>query len=309
MRCRLLKLYILLAVCLLMLVSACSNEVLPGSVPEEQERTITFTLPGRKHFVSYASLDNDDTVLELDIFMFREGTPSLLEKVFHLEGSSLGQAGTNLTATIDVTNRSGKRIFYFVANAENKASALENVSIELTTEADIQRLVSDVQSGFFKPPYLMTARQEINNIKYPTDTEIQVLLKRRVARFDIDNDSLVTNFRIDKILADNINLQCPLFDYAANTPPLATGTLPLIDFGAIEGNNGANLIENLFCFYPTEIGADKTVIWFEGELNGERRIYSLKKDLLIEANKRYILSIKKAGANFDIEIGDGEDDP
>ncbi|MDH6304736.1 uncharacterized protein (TIGR02145 family) [Parabacteroides sp. PF5-5] len=242
-----------------------------------------------------------------------ESKPSLLQKVFRVGGSDFKQQGTDLTATIDVTGRTGKHIFYFVANGEGNASSLANINAGATTEADFLERLSDVQSGLLKTPLLMTARKEINDVENVQAGDLQVKLTRRVARFDIINDATQTNFTVEKIIIENVNLQGYVFGGATGSPKptLATGTLPLIDYAAEANANTATPIESLFYIYPTEMGADKLVISFEGTFMGEGRIYSLKSEQTIEANKRYVLSVKTIEANkpnLEISAVDWADD-
>ncbi|MDH6304149.1 uncharacterized protein (TIGR02145 family) [Parabacteroides sp. PF5-5] len=297
------KLTMILAALVLMLAPSCSNEEEYVDTPSTPAREgfITFRLQGKRQPVSYATIAtaNENAVDSLEIYMFNdrsaESLPNLLQKVFRVSSDDLEQQDTDLKATVDVTGRTGKHTFYFVANGKDNASALGNVNAGATTEEDFLERLSDVQSGLLGTPLLMTARKIINDVEDAKDDDLKVKLLRRVARFDVINDASETNFTIENIIIENVKLQGHAFGDATGIPEptLAKGTLPLIEYSKEANANTATTIESLFYLYPTEIGADKSIISVEGTFLGERRIYSLKNTQQIEANKRYTLRVQK----------------
>ncbi|MDH6304717.1 uncharacterized protein (TIGR02145 family) [Parabacteroides sp. PF5-5] len=318
MKSKILKQYIVWTAAMLMLALSCSNEELPGAVPPVREGFITFTLPGKKQPISYVTASaNENAVDSLVIYMFADGTdqnsPNLLEKVYRIGRAGLSQSGTSLTTTIDITGRSGKRVFYFVANGKGNASVLSDINVGTTTEEEFVERLSDVQNGFLSMPLLMTSRKEIEDVEFPTEDEKKVTLTRRVARFDVDNDASVTNFQIEKILIKDIHLQAYIFSNATGTAGQVpeVGNLPIINCSSQESANGSGSIEGLFYLYPTEIGQGKGGIWFEGVFMGERRIYHLKNELSIKPNKRYTLKVTKVSTeatDLEIVVDDWVDD-
>ncbi|MDH6305573.1 uncharacterized protein (TIGR02145 family) [Parabacteroides sp. PH5-13] len=314
------KLTMILAALVLMLAPSCSNEEFSNPpIQEKGDGFITFRLQGKRQPVSYATIAtaNEDAVDSLEIYMFNdrsaESLPNLLQKVFRVSSDDLEQQDTDLKATVDVTGRTGKHTFYFVANGKDNASALGSVNAGATTEEDFLERLSDVQSGLLGTPLLMTARKIINDVEDAKDDDLKVKLLRRVARFDVINDASETNFTIENIIIENVNLQGHAFGDATGIPEptLAKGTLPLIEYSKEANANTATAIESLFYLYPTEIGADKSIISVEGTFLGERRIYSLKNDQQIEANKRYTLrvqKIEKKEPELNILVDDWADD-
>ncbi|MDH6303920.1 uncharacterized protein (TIGR02145 family) [Parabacteroides sp. PF5-5] len=315
MKYKIVKLNILLAAWVLMLAPSCSQEELPslqGGGGVSSEGAITFRFQGKKQIKSYSTpiaSENENAIDSLEIYMFNDrsaiGESNILQKVFRVGSTDLSQQDTDLTATIDVTGRTGKHIFYFVANGKGNASSLESADAGSTTEADFLERLSDVQSGLLETPLLMTACHKIENVETPKEEDKKVTLLRRVARFDIVNDATHTNFTIDRIFIRKANLQGYIFGDATGIPvqKLLTDNLPEIEYGKMEDANTAVSFESLFYLYPTEMAEGKSMISFEGTFMGERRIYNLKNDQQIEANKRYVLKVKKVDENkIDLEI-------
>ncbi|MDH6304582.1 uncharacterized protein (TIGR02145 family) [Parabacteroides sp. PF5-5] len=301
------KLTILLAALVLMLAPSCSQEEGYIDTPPrvEHEGFITFRLQGKRQPVSYATIatQQENVVDSLEIYMFNdrsaESKPNLLQSVFRIGSTDLNQTNADLETTIDVTGRTGKHIFYFVANGKDNASSLANINVGATTEEDFRERLTNIQADLIKSPLLMTTRQEIVDIENPTDDEKKVKLYRRVARFDVENDASDTNFTIDNILVENIKQQGYAFGDATGTPAqtLTTGKLPMIKNNDPSDFNSGTPVASAFYLYPTKLEDGQTVISFEGEFMGERRIYSLKGGTEIEANKRYILRVKKVTPN------------
>ncbi|MDH6304366.1 uncharacterized protein (TIGR02145 family) [Parabacteroides sp. PF5-5] len=310
------KLTILLAALVLMLVPSCSQEEFSNPpIKGEGGGSITFRLQGKRQPVSYATIatQQENVVDSLEIYMFSdrsaESKPNLLQKVFRLGSTDLNQTNADLETTIDVTGRMGKHIFYFVANGKDNASSLANINVGATTEEAFRERMTDIQTNLIKSPLLMTTRQEIVDIETPTDEEKKVKLYRRVARFDVENDASDTNFTIDNILVENVKQQGYAFGDATGTPAqtFATGKLPMIKNNDPSDFNIGTPVASAFYLYPTKLEDGQTVISFEGEFMGERRIYSLKGGTEIEANKRYILKIKKIAPNTPSLIIERED--
>lgn len=293
-----------------LLFTACSDDDPVGGnpYPENPEGMITFTLSGvTKAVQTYAdpiATDNENSVSTVDVYMFNDDS-GVLEKIFKVDAANLGQVGTDLTATIDVTGRTGKRNFYFVANASGNASILEDVDAGLTTETEFKEYLTDrSQAAFLQNPLLMTAYSEIAAIETPTPTEKKVKLMRRVARFDIDNKAAETNFTISKILIQGARERGYIFADATGTPAqtIETGSLPAINY-TDSANANIGMVGSIFYLYPTTLETTGTMISFEGVFNGETRLYSLKPGTPIEANKRYILKVKKIDINKpDLEL-------
>lgn len=293
----------------ILLFTACSDDDPAGGnpYPEHTEGTITFTLPGiKKNVRTYAdpiATDNENSVSIVDVFMFNDAS-GLLEKMYKIEAAALNQVGTDLTATIDVTGRTGKRNFYFVANASGNASVLEHLDAGLTTEAEFIELLTDRRQTYLENPLLMTARAEIASIETPTATEKKVKLTRRVARFDVDNKAAESNFTISKILIQGAKERGYIFADASGMPAqtIENVSLPAINYtDSTSANTG--MIGSMFYLYPTTLEENGTMVYFEGIFNGEVRLYGLKSGTQIEANKRYILKIKKIDLNNpDLEI-------
>ncbi|MDH6304365.1 uncharacterized protein (TIGR02145 family) [Parabacteroides sp. PF5-5] len=300
------KLTILLAALVLMLASSCNQEEFSNPpIKGERGGSITFRLQGKRQPVSYATIatQQENVVDSLEIYMFSdrsaESQPNLLQKVFRVGSTDLNQTNADLETTIDVTGRTGKHIFYFVANGKDNASSLANINVGATTEEDFRERLTDIQADLIKSPLLMTTRQEIVDIETPTADEKKVKLYRRVARFDVENDASDTNFTIGNILVENVKQQGYAFGDATGTPAqnLATGKHPMIENNDPADFNTGTPVASAFYLYPTKLADGQTVISFEGEFMGERRIYSLKSGTEIEANKRYILRVKKVAPN------------
>lgn len=305
---------LLLAALLTGLFTTCSDESVlnPSDRPlSDEESSLTFTLPGVKKAVrsySVAGTDLENQIDSLDIYMFTDST-HLLTKVFRPRNSALAMTGNELTATIDITGRKGDHTFYFVANSKDNASELEDVFVGITAEYDFLERLTDINAGLVEAPFLMTAQHKVPAIESAdksTGTSVnKVKLSRRVARFDVDNDTSVTNFTIDKILVENVYRQAYAFGDATATPAqtLERGNLPEINYSDSTDANGSTPLYGLFYLYPTKIEEGETEISFEGEFLNQRRIYTLKTSKTIDANKRYMLKVKPIDiVNPDLEI-------
>lgn len=288
-------------------LAGCVSDEGPDAGPVKNVKTVTFTLPGTSNGAkTYAidSEDGEDKLDNLDIYMFDENIGTL-EKIFYSGDISLSsEAGPAQTATIDVTECEGAKVFFFIGNGNGITSEVGKARYGETTITEFQEYICDKQTALPVTPLLMTGKGRINDIETPLPTELEISLTRRVARFDVRNTTATTNFKVTKILIGNVNLQTHIFGEALGTgsPVMATGNIPEIAFGT-QTNANAGDTPSVFYTYPTVIGTGKTEITIVGEFKTEERAYAIKSqtDINIEANKRYILKVEPISIN-EVEV-------
>lgn len=310
------KKYLILSfsiIAVMLFFTACSDE--DDTIGKGKEGYITFLLSDKAETkATYADpiATNEENALEkLHVYMF-DDTGGILEKVFRVDAGNIKGSGTARTVTLDVTGRTGKKRFYFVGNGDGRISNLDNVNVGETKEVDFVETLSDRTRTFVETPLLMSGTTEIANIETPANDEKKVILKRRVARFDVDNDLSVTNFVIERIVVGKTNQRSYLFSSATGIPAqtIEIYNLPSVDFSKFaNANNGET--KSVFYLHPTVLGTGKTDISFEGKLDGKPQVYNLKltNDVKIEANTRYILKAKRVPINnieFEIAIANWE---
>ncbi|MDH6303922.1 uncharacterized protein (TIGR02145 family) [Parabacteroides sp. PF5-5] len=304
----------------LLLMSACSNET-EFSSPIEQsgEGIVTFTLPSlRRGVVSYASIaDNSENFLDnFSIYMFNDASKKL-EKVFHTpDDIEFGDDAGAQTAKINVTGKSGTKIFYFVGNGKDRLADMERLNVGATLESDFIETITNKHTKPLATPLLMSGKTTITEVSTPGDKplELKVQLKRRMARMDIDNDPSVSNFDVKKILVSKTKLRGYVFENVNRTSEKSfeEGNYDEIEIKPKDETAPVRL-DSVFYLYPTIIGEGKTEIALEGIFNGETKVYNLKidTDVSAEANKRYVLKVKKVDLNkvdMEIKVADWEDE-
>lgn len=310
------KKYLILSfsiIAVMLFFTACSDE--DDTIGKGKEGFITFLLSDKAETkTTYAdpiATNEENALVKLHVYMF-DDTGGTLEKVFRVDAGNIKGSGTARTVTLDVTGRTGKKRFYFIGNGDGRISNLDNVNVGETKETDFVETLSDRTRTFIKTPLLMSGRTEIANIETPANDEKKVILKRRVARFDVDNDSTVTNFVVERIVVGKANQRSYLFSQATGIPAqtIEIYDLPSIDFSKFTNANKGET-KSVFYLDPTILGTGKTDISFEGKLDGNPQVYNLKltNDVKIEANTRYILKAKKVPINkiqFEIAIANWE---
>lgn len=199
--------------------------------------------------------------------------------------------------------------------------ATESSLPELTVEKNINDLLytyTPSADGILAPPFVMSSTTDnekgfvtIANVEVPNN-KVDLQLKRRVARFDLNNDPEVSGLIIDKVFIKNRRV-CGYFgnveDYAGNV---------VTDMLEIEASQLANGGKS-FYLYPTLLTADieqdeKTTVWattkiVKDNITGPTLRLSISEDLSIKANCLYQLDTKNIGgqSQFDITIKDWED--
>ncbi|MDH6304581.1 uncharacterized protein (TIGR02145 family) [Parabacteroides sp. PF5-5] len=296
---------IVLCSLLFMMPGCSSDETVFSSSPEQEgEGIVTFTLPfTQKGAVSYAIAgESENELSDLSIYMFNNDTKTL-DQVFRTSKSeiALEGSGANQTAKINVTGKTGTKIFYFVGNGEGRSDDLAKLNAGATKESDFIEAITDKHADPLATPLLMSGKTTITEIATPGNVplELEVKLFRRVVRLDIDNDPKESNFDVKKILVSNAKLRGYIFGNATSSP---AKTIEEANYEPIEISTKTPLpperLDSVFYLYPTTIGAGKTEIALEGIFNGETKVYNLNiADLQTVANKRYIIKIKKVELN------------
>lgn len=307
--------YIFAAAMTAVLLAGCIVDT--GQGGHVDGKTITFTLPDYfRSGETYAGAEaGENDIAEMDIYMFdtHEGT---LERVFRSREVNIDnpQSG-NPTVTIEITERTGAKTFFFVANGGGKTSQLSAARYNVTTIDEFERLMSDVQAGIPAAPLLMSARMDVGDVENPLPSEMRVKLTRRVVRFDVYNDAAATNFTIKNIFINGFCAQGHVFGTAASdpSPQVPVNGSATIPFDVRQGAN-AGLTPSVFYAYPSIIDGGRAEIALEGELQGVTRVYTIDPDIgfSVQANKRYTIiasamDVNEVGFNLSTEEwGDGQ---
>ena len=265
-----------------MLMSACVKDqgdpVEPG---KGHGNKITFSIPGKSGGSQRAvdSNGNEDKIDSLAIFMF-DATSKKLNNTFTSSDIQYADIPTGgMTATIEVTENVGSKVFFFVANPA-LAADLDNIRFNVTEIDEFQETISDSLPGLpgdQGASLLMSCKTTVADVERVTAAERKIGIRRRVARFDIDNMAVDpndpsnangTNFTIKKILLENINKQGYVFGDATGNAgiPLKKSNIA-VPFGDGPGHNEGST-ESAFFTYPCTIEAGKAGISFEGEFIG-----------------------------------------
>lgn len=260
------KKYYLMALAGLMMAS-CSedNDPFPGGGGDHLavSRQLTFVFPGTAQGVvpySATASEAENELKTLDIYVFGEDSmsadspkPMVLEEIFRSgEGYDLNISADSKTATISVPAGNNKA-FFFVANGREHLS-LDSLVLHETDTTLFKAKMSNTLKGHIACPMLMSAQVNMPDVAETiTDAAgngIDVELVRRMARFDIRNNSETSRFVIQTVVLDNVPANVPLFPIDGYEVPLLEGKMPVIDFTAL-ANSNAGETNSVFYLYPT----------------------------------------------------------
>ena len=123
-------------------LTGCTSDTDDGG-GHGSRKTITFTLPASTKTVTYAvdTQQGEDDISHLDIYMFDKSTEKL-EAIFFKDDINL----VSNKATIDVTERTGGKIFYFIGNGNGITSELGQVRYGATTYKQFSEILCDVNT-------------------------------------------------------------------------------------------------------------------------------------------------------------------
>lgn len=289
-----------------------------GGQGQAGQRELSFVFPGTAQgVVPYAvtALETENELRTLDIYVFgvdsMSGTvpqPMVLEEIFRSgEGYTLTTAGSDKTAKISIPAGNNKA-FFFVANAREHLS-LDSIELHVTDTTTFKTKVSNTLKGHIACPMLMSAQLDMpdvaTTVKDANDAGkgVNVTLTRRVARFDIKNNSETSNFVISKVALADMPGNTPLFPRAGYLAPLVE-KVPLIDFSAMNNSN-AGITNSVFYMYPiamttgTEVGfslvGTNLITNAAQVLDVEFKEYKNKEVINIEANNRYLVEVEDLG--------------
>jgi hypothetical protein len=366
-----------------MLLTGCNSEetlLVSNNENTAEKGKLSFVLPlGKKSPVTYApvtGLDNEYELENLFIFWFTETAPSSgvyeLFKTFTygtgadnitLSSSTLTSSANMTTATVQVGDENAKSRFYIVANVNGTqvaSNALTNLAAG-ADPADLEAAVANVlatdANGYLEhiaTPLPMSIRDaaptaggyaEVNDPS-AAGTVTSVILKRRVARFDIINTADYSNFEVTRVIVSRAQKTGWLHDKpfagtetwlsegntvidasTANGPAGAgtdndgNGIDDAFDAGGAQVGDSLHVNEAVFYLWPTILEKNdlidpktSTEIVIEGKFyGGITRLYKLHltADQPIEANKLYRIKIVRHLENqlkFELTVDDWDDE-
>ena len=300
-----------------LLMASCSDDNDPftggGGSNAALSRQLTFVFPGTAQGVvpySAAASEAENALETLDIYVFGEDTldakgPMVLEEIFRSgQGYELSTNGDAKTATISAPAGNNKA-FFFVANGREHLS-LDSLVLHETDTTAFKQKMSNTLKGHIACPMLMSAQVNMPDVATTLagGNSVDVTLVRRMARFDIQNNSETSNFVIQTVVLDNVPANVPLFPMEKYDAPVLE-KLPIIDFTAL-ANSNAGEVNSVFYLYPTTktSGADGLILSLAGKdlvtnaaqvLPVEFKNYRTEEVITIEANNRYLIQVEDLG--------------
>lgn len=300
-----------------LLMASCSEDNDPfnagGGEGQTGARELTFVFPGTAQgVVPYAVTASaaENELKTLDIYVFgvdsmKAARPMVLEEIFRSgQGYELTTNSDAKTAKISVP-AGNQKTFYFVANAREHLS-LDSVELHVTDTTAFKAKMSNTLKGHITCPMLMSAKVDMPDVATEVAKgTIDVTLTRRVARFDIQNNSETSNFVISEVVLADVPGNAPLFPIAGYVAPLVP-KLPVIDFSAMKNSN-AGVTNSVFYMYPIDkdnvnkvgfsLVGTSLVMNAPQVLDVEFKSYTDKtKTIDIEANNRYLVQVEDLGS-------------
>lgn len=311
-----------------LLMASCSEDNDPfnagGSEGQTGARELTFVFPGTAqgvvpYAVTASAVENELKTLDIYVFgvdSMKAARPMVLEEIFRSGVASDGTAGDDGKGYELTTNKDAKvakisvpagnqKTFYFVANAREHLS-LDSVELHVTDTTAFKAKMSNTLKGHITCPMLMSAKVDMPDVATEVAKgTIDVTLTRRVARFDIQNNSETSNFVISEVVLADVPGNAPLFPIAGYVAPLVP-KLPVIDFSAMKNSN-AGVTNSVFYMYPIDkdnvnkvgfsLVGTSLVMNAPQVLDVEFKSYTDKtKTIDIEANNRYLVQVEDLGS-------------
>ena len=303
------KPFLILALAALTACNKAPDNPDPGTgTPPAEVPALTFTYANPLGAATYSGTvpasAAEKVVRDLDVFLFlADGTfVCRLTEATDYTSENNGETTTlTLSPELLSAHAGQEAVFYFVAN-NNASTGGKHIAAFSGTEAEF----ADLPTSPLPPsnnPYtphlaqnialnpstgglLMTGRS--NPIRFVGRRTETVTLKRRTARFDIQNHNWEDGLAIDNVFISQAAVQAPLFGHAPVSHAFATRSTEAIWGPDPWDYNEQGIAESWFYLYPTDLGTTEITIQVRNS-NNEYKYYRVDSDIDIEANKRYRL--------------------
>ena len=316
------NIYICLALFSTVLLVGCSksDETPISDDPQPSGKgKITFNLHTPVAFLTKAvgvGDENGGTNDKIAFYQFSKEGKYEQRYVLNYEAASVGANGDTRSYTVELTSSTGGEKRFILVESENESN-FPNMSATNTID-ELLNSKTVAESGKLNPPFVMS-NVKTDGKEYVTvtdvessDNQVDVKLKRRVARFDLLNDPTESGLVIDKVYIKNRYTQGFIGDVSGSAGNISADVLeiPVADLA----NDGKS-----FYLYPTQLTStleqnEKTVVWATTKLantntEGPTLYLNLTADINVEANYLYQLNTKKiAGSTgFDISVEEWKD--
>lgn len=230
--------------------------------------------------------------------------------------TSVNENNNTRSYSLELTSSTKGEKRFIIVESENESN-FPSMS-ESNTINDLLNSKTIAENGKLNPPFVMsnvkTDGKEyvtVADIESP-ENQVNVKLKRRVARFDLLNDPTESGVVIDKVYIKNRYTQGLIGDVSGNAGNIS------VDMLEIPAADLANDRKS-FYLYPTQLTSildqnEKTVVWATTKLAntntaGPTLYLNLASDINVEANYLYQLNTKRiaGSAGFDISVEEWKD--
>ncbi|MBB4043950.1 hypothetical protein GGR06_001739 [Bacteroides reticulotermitis] len=261
--------------------------------------------------------ENGGTKDKIAFYQFnKEGKYEQRYVLNYAVATSVNENNNTRSYSLELTSSTkGEKRFIIVesGNESNFPSMSESNTIN-----DLLNSKTIAENGKLNPPFVMsnvkTDGKEyvtVANVESP-ENQVNVKLKRRVARFDLLNDPTESGVVIDKVYIKNRYTQGFIGDVSGNAGNISAD---MLEIPAADLAND----RKSFYLYPTQLTSildqnEKTVVWATTKLAntntaGPTLYLNLASDINVEANYLYQLNTKRiaGSAGFDISVEEWKD--
>ena len=296
-------------------LASCSKDNTLDTGGNPGSSSLSFSVKSLKgNLVTYAIADGAEwTVNDISAYVYDNGGALIgTDADFDKNGYVYTAKNTfvNSYAGQDIT-------VYFVGNNTanvfggtgqiTAAPATEAAFIEQTTVA--QQLTAGKLELLEAP--LLFSKSATVTVPSTGKKEVEVKLKRREARFDIQySDGTVpvpATFSIKKVIVKQASDRGYIFADATGAAIATKGDFADITVTADGGPfafDADRQIKSVFYMYPSQLGGGNTTIEIVAEINGTERLFFVQSNAAVEANYRYILKFDPAVLQFSLVVAD-----
>ena len=279
--------------------------------------SFTFEKP-QDSFVTYADIAsaNEWNIATLDVYAAVDGNVTKLTETTHYTKVDGTREYTITMAAAWVNANIGKSAkFYFVGNDASSTSGAHTSLSAAATAVALQDAMSNTLGQTAGKYNLIEADGTTKNLLFSEEVvvanimgKVQVTgqLKRRMARFDIEN-TIETALVITNIKVSNARANGLIFKNGTDAGAVLGSHVDIAGPTAYDATT--KLAESVFYLYPTQLGdatGTTTEIVLEATLNGTPQTFRVNSTENIVANKRYILTFDENTLTFKLTVEDWE---